>query len=131
MKNKIDKIIYFIKDNLPVHKQLIDDYIIESENEIIFNQMKSNNTNITISGKLAIPKQYDFCYIIERPHDKEELRDLRVTSLFRPLFDRSFDGMKEVTVDPELDVYYKRYKIFGLNIDENGCGTYKYFIVNF
>jgi hypothetical protein len=39
--------------------------------------------------------------------------------------------MKEVTVDPELDVYYKRYTIYGLTLNKNGEGEYNYWVLNF
>jgi hypothetical protein len=130
---KIDKLIYFIKDGLAVGRQLIDDYIIESNtpNQLILAGELPNRGISIISDKLNIPESYDKCFIIERPHDKEELRELRLSCVFRPLFDSSYDGMKEVTVDPELDVYYKRYTIYGLTLNKNGEGEYNYWVLNF
>ena len=131
--SKIDKLLYFTKEGLIVSRQFINDYIIHSKNSVNqFLPLSSQNRGISvIADKLNIPEDYDKCYILERPHDKEELRELRLASVFRPLFDSSYDGMKEVTVDPELDTYYRRYTMYGLKLNENGEGEYGYWILNF
>jgi hypothetical protein len=129
--SKIDKLIYFSKDGFIINKQIIDDYTIESNiNHLNFSKLNDRSIFI-LSDKLNIPIDYDLCYIIERPNDKDKLSKLRLSCIFKPLFDISYDGMKRVIVDPELDIYYRRYEIYGLKLKKNGKGEYEYFMLNF
>jgi ribosomal protein S10 len=128
---KIDKLIFFIKNETIIHEQLIDDFLIEGFPVSTHFSTHLDKNNIEIKGEICLPNDFDYCYIITRPSDKEELSNFFKAAIFKPLFDTTYDGLKDVVVDPVFDVFIKRFKIYGLDIDNNGVGSYERFIAHF